>query len=319
MKLAIASLLGSLLMVIVALTPTGLGDVGSSQTVNTSSETLNSTMLKEIVLGSSVQPQTYLFTLEMSQKTVIINGSQSNESNATKESQEISTKSFGVGALNLTARAMKMVMATLAAEKGQEENGSAISVEMYLLNDTMYMKIDGNWTKTKFSEMSLKDIWKQQDKIGQQRDSINASNITLLGTEKVNGIECFKVKAIPDMKSYVTLEKEQLGSMEALPSLNISNLLNDTAISYISWISKDKHILLKTEIATNMTFDPESLGLPVKKPGELRMDIETSYNMLFSGFDKNINIVIPSDSKKAVALPGLLDNSTKEVASPKKA
>jgi len=32
---------------------------------------------------------------------------------------------------------------------GQEENSSAISMEMYLLNDIVYMKIDGNWTKTK--------------------------------------------------------------------------------------------------------------------------------------------------------------------------
>ena len=77
-------------------------------------------MLKEIVLGSSIQHETYLFTLEMSQKMVIVNDS---KSNGPKESQEISTRSLGFGALILTAKAIKMVMATLAMATGQEENG----------------------------------------------------------------------------------------------------------------------------------------------------------------------------------------------------
>jgi hypothetical protein len=114
-------------------------------------------------------------------------------------------------------------------------------------NNTLCMKIDGNWTKTKLLGLSLKDIWKQQDNMRQQSESLNGSNITLLGTEKVDGTECFKVKVIPDIKSYAAVEKEQLGSITILPYLNISSLFNDTSISYISWISKDKHILLKTE------------------------------------------------------------------------
>lgn len=75
---------------------------------------------------------------------------------------------------------------------GQEENGSATSMEMCLLNDTMQMKIDGIWTKRKLLGLSLKDVWKQQDKMRQQSESLNGSNITLLGMEKVNGTECFK-------------------------------------------------------------------------------------------------------------------------------
>jgi len=133
-------------------------------------------MLKEIVLGSSIKPETYLFTLEMNQKMVIVNDS---KSKGAKESQEISTRSLGFGALNLKAEAIKMVMATLAMVAGQEENGSAISMEMYLLNDIVYMKID--WTKTKPLGLSLKDVWKQQDKMRQQSESLNGSNITLLG------------------------------------------------------------------------------------------------------------------------------------------
>jgi hypothetical protein len=56
----------------------------------------------------------------MSQKMVIVNDS---KSKGAKEAQEISTRSLGFGALILTAKAIKMVMATLAIVAGQEENG----------------------------------------------------------------------------------------------------------------------------------------------------------------------------------------------------
>jgi hypothetical protein len=279
MRLLILPLAAAFL--VVAITATGLGDPGSSNTANVSSEKINSTFLKEIVLGSEIQATTYLFTLEMDQKMVISNNS---GSNGTKESQEMLTKSIGAGALNLTGKAMKMVMATLAMAVGQEENTSATSMEMYLLNDTMYMKIDGNWTQTKLMGLSLKDIWKQQDKVEQQRESLNRSNITLLGMEKIDGTECYKVKVTPDMKSYTTVMKEQLGTTTILPYLNISALFNNTSISYVSWISKEGHFPLRTEITTNMTLRPEMLGLPAKKAGNFEMRIETSYAMQFRRF-----------------------------------
>ena len=53
--------------------------------------------------------------------------SNSSDSNGTNRSQEILTKSFEGGSRNLTDKAMKMVMATLAVAAGQEENTSATS------------------------------------------------------------------------------------------------------------------------------------------------------------------------------------------------
>lgn len=293
----------------VAITATGLGDSGPSHTANTSSEKINSSFLKEIVLGSKAQPATYLYSLEMDQKVVI---SKNTGSNGTNESQEILTKSFGAGALNMTGKAMKMVMATLAVEAGKEENASATSLEMYLLNDTMYIKLDGNWTETKLPGLSRNDIWKQQDKIGQQRESLNGSDITLLGMEDINGTECYKIRVNPDMKSYTAVMEEQVGTKTILPYMNISALFNNTSISYISWISKSGYLLLRTEISTKMNLSPEILGQTGKRAGNFWMHIETSYSMQFSGFDRSFEIALPEDARKATILqvfgPG---NSTK--------
>lgn len=307
----------AIVIMAVAFMVTCLGDSGSPQTANASIEKINSSFLKEIILGSKVQTEAYLFTLEMDQKIVISNNS---GSNGTKKPQEILTKSFGAGALNMTGKAMKMVMVTLAVEAGKEENASATSLEMYLLNDTMYMKIDGNWTETKLPGISLNDIWKQQDKIGQQQESLNGSDITLLGMENIDGTECYKIRVIPDMKSYTDVMKDQMGSTTILPYINISALFNDTSISYISWISKEKHLPLRTEITTNMSFSPEILGQTTKKAGNFGMNVETSYTMQFGGFDRGFKIVLPEGARKSTTLqvfvPGnSTENSTRVVRS----
>ncbi len=103
----------------------------------------SSSALKDIILNSTIKPETYSFTLDMNQRIEIANITGTNKS----ESQAISTRTFGVAALNLTAKAMKMIMATQLVPEGKEEGTTILATEIYLLNDTMYMKIDDNWTK----------------------------------------------------------------------------------------------------------------------------------------------------------------------------
>jgi hypothetical protein len=98
--------------------------------------------------------------------------------------------------------------------------------------------------------------------------------------------------------------------------LNISALFNNTSISYVSWISKEGHLPLRTEITTNMTLRPEMLGLPAKKAGNFEMRIETSYAMQFNGFDRSIKIALPEDARKAVTIQAFVSgNSTKNPTS----
>ncbi len=280
---------------------------GNYSTANESE--INSSTLKDIILGSTIQPETYLFTLDMDQRIEIINVTESNKT----ESQVLSTRSFGVAALNLSAEAMKIVLASLTIPAGQEENASAMATEMYLLNDTVYVKVDGNWTKIILVGSSIENLWSQENEIEQQREQLNSSNITLLGYEKVNGIDCYKIKVVPDLKAYTALQEgynagiqgSQVGSSMA-SYLNLSNLFNNTSISEISWISKDKRLPVKTEVSMNMTLSPMDLGLPSKKAGSFDMRINTSETVVFSSFNRSINITLPEDAKMAMAFPSSL-------------
>ena len=86
----------------------------------------NSSALKDIILSSTVNPETYIFTLDANQMMEIAYTSGINKN----ESQNISTRTLGVGALNLTARAMKMTMTLLLVPEGQEESTNTLATEM---------------------------------------------------------------------------------------------------------------------------------------------------------------------------------------------
>lgn len=306
MKTAIMRL-GIVLLAAVLLMVANLSMCQENLTAANKSE-LNSSALKDIVLNSAAKPETYTFTLDISQRIEITNAT----ANKT-ESQTISTKSYGVAARNLTAKAMKIALATLAVPEGQEENASVIATEMYLLNDTIYMKVDGNWTKIMLTGPSLETLWKQQDEMERQKEELNNSAVTLLGYENVNGIDCYKVQVAPDLKTYSSIEQSynigvqgsQAGSSTA-SSLNLSRLFNNTNISEIMWISKDTYLPVKVDISMNMALSPEDLGVPPKKTGNLDLRIDTSEAIVFSGFNRSINIALPEEAKNAIAFPSSL-------------
>jgi hypothetical protein len=269
---------------------------------------INSSVLKAILLSSETRPETYVFTLDMDQRIEITNITQTNKT----ESQAISSRSFGVAALNLTARAMRIAMAGLSVQEGQEENASATASDIYMLNDTLYTKVDGNWTKITLAGLSLASLWKQENEIGQQMEELNNSMVAFLGYENVNGFDCYKIKVVPDLKAYLALPENQLGTSVA-GALNLSALFNETKISEISWISRNTLLPVRTAVLVNMTVSPEELGLPQTKAGLIEMRIDTAETMEFGGFNRSINIALPDAARMATAFPlpiSALENST---------
>ena len=112
------------------------------QTNSTGSADINASALRSLVVDSSAKLESYSFSMEMAQNIDLVNLS-------SMESQRLYTRSIGLGLANMTDRALKLVMASLTYAKGNEENSSAVALEEYLLNNTIYLKLDGNWTVLK--------------------------------------------------------------------------------------------------------------------------------------------------------------------------
>jgi len=268
-------------------------DSNSSTTTGACAEIPNVTALQSMVANSSANLQSYRFMFETDQSMEIFNLSGLNNS-----SQVIQIKGLGHGSVNLTAKSVKLVMANLILPLGIEDDSSVVAVEEYLVNDTIYVKTDGNWIQMK---LPIADLWTEQDRMEQQLQLLNNSNITFLGMEKVGGQECYKVGLRPDMAAYSKIVSEQMGGFPA--NINLSQLYNNSVLQITYWINKESYLLEKTEVYLAMSMTPQSLGVTPKGPEkqEIRQLINTT--MSYFGYDKPVNIKLPPQAQMAKELP----------------
>jgi hypothetical protein len=255
---------------------------------------LNASELKALLIDSSASLQSYRFLLDMDQLTELIN-----LSDPAGESQRIASRSFGVGAVNMTARALKLVMATVILPEGDERNATAMAIDEYLINDTVYLRLDGNWTSLPIPFSN--DVWSQQNTIEQQAEMLNSSNVTLLGSEVVEGLDCYKLKAEIDMQSFAS-QLSQNNSYLPLQPINFSQLFNNATLEAYYWITKDMHLLKKSEVSESFVIQPQDLGLPPTGPENLEMRVQADISMIFDGFNESINVELPAEAGTAEAL-----------------
>ena len=166
----------------------------------------------------------------------------------------------------MTDRALKLVMASLTYEKGDEENSTAVALEEYLLNDTIYIKMDGNWTVHEAARGSSSLVSAEHHgAAGQYVQSVrphpdgigDRGRPGLLQGPGKNGYERHAGQLSGGMASYMPMS-----------STNDTDLFRNMTLDVYYWITKDTHLLKKTDVHEVFTVDPQSLGLPAKGPCE---------------------------------------------------
>jgi len=257
------------------------------QTNITSFDELMSNALHSLVFDSSAKLESYRFSAEMEQKIDLVNLSLELASLPSGDTQRLCTRSFGYGMANMTDRALKLSVAHLTYAEGDEDNSSATTLDEYLINDTVYLKVDGNWIVMKVP------AWDDSTyTMTQQLKMFNQSRLSLIGSEMVEGQDCYKVQAV--MVS--TLADQLSGDVASpVPMQSINH-------SYY-WITKDTHLLKKLDVLEIFTLNSQSFGLPANgsEGQEMRVNAETT--MLFEGFNESVNIKLPAEAEKAQPFP----------------
>jgi len=239
--------------------------------------------------------------MEMQQKIDLVNLT-------TDDVQKIYTHSFGFGSANVTERALKMSLTSLTYDEADAENASAMAIEEYLLNDTIYMKLDGNWTALKMPSVS--EAWASQSTMAQQLEMINQSRLTLIGSEMVDGQDCYKVRADMDMGGIAGQLSSEATSLVPMQGMNYSELFSNMSIGVYYWISKDTHLLKKTDILETFVMTPESFGVPANQSETQEMRITAEVSMLFKGYNENIAIKLPPEAEAARSFSSIFMEST---------
>jgi len=259
--------------------------------IETPAGNVNATALKELITDSERNLELYRFTLAQNQ--------QIETTNLTTEKTTYQAFTLGSGAFNLTGKATKVVTASLSYPVGQEENATATATEIYVLNNTLYSEVNGNWTA---ADLQLPEsVWTTQDRLNQSAELTNASDVRLLGTEVIDGEGVYVVEVIPKSGAVSSLISNRLGPGFSISSINLSALFNNTQLRYILWISMDSHVPVAEYIQINMTLNPELLGLSGRENIVDHIDSVTTLRL--SGFNKSVNIVLPEQAKQAGISP----------------
>ncbi len=289
----------SIIPVFLALLLACSGALGQSN--STSFDDHLTAALRSLVADSSANLTSYRFFMEMQQKIDLVNLT-------TDDVQKIYTHSFGFGSANVTERALKMSLTSLTYDEADAENASVMAIEEYLLNDTIYMKLDGNWTALKMPSVS--EAWASQSTMAQQLEMINQSRLTLIGSEMVDGQDCYKVRADMDMGSIAGQLSSEATSLVPMQGMNYSELFSNMSIGVYYWISKDTHLLKKTDIVETFVMTPESFGVPANQSETQEMRITAEVSMLFKGYNENIAIKLPPEAEAARSFSSIFMEST---------
>ncbi|MFC2039459.1 DUF6612 family protein [Chloroflexota bacterium] len=165
--------------------------------------------------------------------------------------------------------------------------------EMYVIEDCAYVNLEmpseiGSWSK-----FCAPGLLQQQAIISPEVDFLSQFvDVEVLGTEMVDGVECYKLRVTPDMSKLWAWALGQPG-MEGLPAdlQEIEDLMEDliSDFSIIEWIAKDTYFPMKFVIA--MTFTTEDGPIDITMTGFLHH------------INEPMSIELPPEAADAVEIP----------------
>ncbi len=258
--------------------------------------------IKEMVLATVANTDTYQFDMNMTQKTLI-----SNETDETR----MTMTSTGRGVMDRTNKKMKleMTMTMQLPEKAEISEAKEMKMDVYFINNTLYTKMDvgipmmpAQWTKSEMPE----EYWESQNQIDQQMELLNISKVELLEDEKVNDVDCYVLKLTPDIEKYWETVMKQEGLSELMQSLrqndsfDIGEMIKEMSIK--QWIAKDTKFPTKTEVQIKMAMSSADLNISDTEE-EFTMTIEQRTNMFFYDYNKPVKIELPKEAESAAELP----------------
>ncbi len=226
----------------------------------------------------------------------------------------MSTSMVATGVVDYEDLNMIMEMSMTTDMPSLSDAMESMEMAVYLISGVYYMKMDipsegESWLKFDIPEEYWEDYKDQMDQMAQQIDLMEYADVELLGTEAVNGIECYVLDIKTDFASLYEAMLQQLEIGNTIPNefplLSLEDIITD--YSYKSWISKDEYFLMKYEMSYTMTMDSESMGLPPEEAFAMTMEMDAT--VVISNHNQPVSIELPPEALNAEEVPMLNSDS----------
>jgi hypothetical protein len=181
-----------------------------------------------------------------------------------------------------------------------------ISMGMYIVNGWMYMRIGlpqggEQWMKMKLNN----ELWTAQNQLSQQIEFLKtAIEVTLLGSEKVDSVDCYVLQIKPNMEALTKWVLSQQQQQSGIGGIDLSKL--DLAklfktISIKEWIAKDTYPPVKAAMDVVLEMLPEDVGATAEDFEKMTMDIKGQVK--YYDYNKPVTIELPQEALNAQEIP----------------
>lgn len=149
--------------------------------------------------------------------------------------------------------------------------GTETRVENYLVDGWTYIKYDtafappgftsGQWYKIAMTPTEWEANWDSNSQEEQNELLFGDAELTILGSETINGTDCYKIDLIPDKAAFLAYLEAQ-GTTDSADDIdNVEQALQN--IEFTGWVAKDTSWLVRTEMTMQMTIEGASMDLEV--------------------------------------------------------
>lgn len=162
--------------------------------------------------------------------------------------------------------------------------GQSIVVETYVVDGTVYQRsdqyvqrFDSEWIRTSGDNDSR--TWARYDTLSRQRALLNASNVSVAGTERVGGTEAYVLEADPDPDRL-----DELGLNTSRGNFQVRN------VSATFYVAADSGRLVRS--TTRLTGETTTRGQTVQ--------VDQQVDLRFTGYGDAVEVQLPDGAEDAV-------------------
>lgn len=279
----------------------------------------SSEAIKNSLNNSVANLSAYSFTISDNQTGSIrdlVRNSITNSYNTTSRLDDTKV----TAAIDLAGRKAEANVSTRTIIKGSTGSpivGNSESTEFNVGNFT-YIFQNGNWTQLKAPE-SAEAIWARGsfDLMKSRAISISRTQAEVIGSESVDGKDCYKLRLTLDNQTYLGTEYNLLvrALYPFVPEANQTDLLKSSKNENTAWVEKDNNLLKKYQHTMNIQMVPNIIGV-VNNQGNIQKLNQTM---------KLVEVTLASDSTETytdynkpvvIIVPKAALNATLIVASP---
>jgi hypothetical protein len=247
---------------------------------------------------------TYRFVVNMTMKMAITGGN---------DAGNINIASIIGGDVKQAAHEMSMVMDT-ALDLNTKIAGAVsqnMTIQMYMLADTVYMNLEIQPFGKQWIKMAVSDELKKAydlNAVEQQLAPLELyKDVKFLRYETFDGSECYVLSVAPDMQKILSWVGKDLPA-----GLNETNLDAVSkmfkSVSYTLWIAKDTGYIRNLDASMRLELTPDQFNTgEIVDFSSLVSDI--TMNLKMFDYNKAITVTLPPEASQAMEFPGTVNQN----------